>query len=87
MLNSYLRNKLKAEAERHEMLKTLLKVVCGGALWWPCPHSSAAGGFQAPLCMAPPGLEQGRGLCLEPPWEPGAPGAAPPPDESLGERG
>lgn len=87
MLNSGLHNKLKAEAERHQMLKTLLKVLCKGALWCLCLHSSAAGRCPALLCMAPLCLKQGRGLCLWAPSEPAAPGAAPAVAESLGECG
>lgn len=64
MLNSCLRNKLKAEVERCQMLKALLKVLCEGALGWLFPHSSAAGECPASLCMAPLCLEERRGLCL-----------------------
>lgn len=63
----------KAEAERHQILKTLLKVLCKGALWWRCPHSSGAGGCPALLCLAPLCLEERRGLCLWAPMRAGSP--------------
>lgn len=63
----------KAEAERHQMQKTLLKVLCKGALRWRCPHSSGAGGCPALLCLAPLCLEERRGLCLWAPTRAGSP--------------
>lgn len=86
MLNSCLHNKLKAEAERPEMLKILLKIFCRGALWWLCPPTAQLlEDAQHPFAWLPSAWSRGGGSASEPLQEPGAPGAAPAAAESLGE--